>query len=151
MVFNLENFEGLLNIDNFCKVLVKKEAEECLEKGNTPGPSTNSVTPTTVEEPLVDVFDEADHFRILVSCRCREQQVSFHPERDGVVVCVEECNKTRSGTEMCREVCRKIGLPNQESQLENMLFVIAKCNNNNTLEAMIPKVKQEPGNHQENS
>ena len=160
----MEKFEALQTIDNFCKVLVKKTREGNSEKGNKEEnePSGEAVFEKTqwyrplrdassamdnivlseVEEPLVDVFDEEDHIRILVQCRCREQQVTFHPCTDGITVCREECRKEKGGPETCSDVCRKLSIPTGELQLENMEFVIAKCNNNNTLEAIIPKVKR---------
>jgi hypothetical protein len=157
----MENFEALQNIDCFCRVLVKKTLSDTSEMGNRrelktakavferaylngcseTDPSMGIVQPE-LEEPLIDVFDEGDHIRILVQCRCREQQVTFHPSKDGIIVCKEECHKNKSGAETCRDVCRKLSIRTDELQLENMLFVIAKCNNNNTLEATIPKLKK---------
>jgi hypothetical protein len=156
----MENFEALRNIDDFCKVLVKKPNPDRPETGirrelqqdeavferylnrRSEANSSLGVMQPELEEPLVDVFDEEDHIRILVQCRCREQQVTFHPDKDGIIICKEECHKHKDGPEMCRDVCRKLSLRTDELQLENMLFVIAKCNNNNTLEASIPKVKK---------
>jgi hypothetical protein len=159
----MENFEALQSIDNFCKVIVKKTTVDKSEKGNKKEnePSEKPVFEKTrwykpleansamgssmqpeIEDPLVDVFDEEDHIRILVQCRCREQQVTFHPSIDGITICREECHKEKGGPETCSDVCRKLSIPTGELQLENMLFVIAKCNNNNTLEAMIPKVRK---------
>jgi len=155
----MENFEALRNIDDFCKVLVKKPNIDRSETGirdlepdkavferylnrRLEANSSLGVMQPELEEPLVDVFDEEDHIRILVQCRCREQQVTFHPDKDGIIICKEECHKHKDGPEMCRDVCRKLSLRTDELQLENMLFVIAKCNNNNTLEATIPKVKK---------
>ena len=154
----MESFEGLQNIDNFCKVIVKKSFAEHFETRNGSGiaaPKENNhmynlseaATPIytapqpEIEEPLVDVFDEEEQVRILVQCRCREQQVTFHPSPDGITVCREECHKEKDG-EVCNDVCRKLTLKTDELQLGDMLFVIAKCNNNNTLEAMIPKLKK---------
>ena len=48
-----------------------------------------------IEDPFINVFDEADNLRILVQCRCREQQVTFHPAKDGVIVCREECYRKK--------------------------------------------------------
>ena len=160
----MEKFEALRSIDNFCKVLVKKttgdESEKGKKKQNEPSgeavfektqwyrplrdasSAMDNIVLSEVEEPLVDVFDEEDHIRILVQCRCREQQVTFHPSIDGITICREECHKEKGGPETCSDVCRKLSIRTDELQLENMLFVIAKCNNNNTLEAMIPKVKK---------
>ena len=134
----MESFEGLQSIDNFCKVVVRRSAAESLQTGAS---SLADSRDSSVEEPLVDVFDEEDHVRILVQCRCREQQVTFHPCPDGITVCREECQKQRDGPEVCNDVCRKLSLRTDGLQLDDMLFVIAKCNNNNTLEAMIPKKK----------
>ena len=158
----MEKFEALQTIDNFCKVLVKKTAENNAEKDNTKEHGSlgktafektrwyrplreasfamGNTAQSETEEPLVDVFDEEDHIRILVQCRCREQQVTFHPCTDGITVCREDCRKEKGGPETCSDVCRKLSIPTGELQLGNMEFVIAKCNNNNTLEAMIPKV-----------
>jgi len=159
----MENFEALQNIDNFCKVIVRKRTTDEPEIGNKreiePSekailkrsffdvqPENNSsvgyILRPEFEEPLIDVIDEEDHIRILVQCRCREQQVTFHPSKDGITICREECHREDSGPERCTDVCRKLSLRTDELQLENMLFVIAKCNNNNTLEAMIPKIRQ---------
>lgn len=148
----MENFEGLRNIDNFCTVTLKKgggriENERnsgvaCQESGKTPRDFMVSET----EEPLVDVFDEGDYLRILVQCRCREQEVTFHPSSDGITICKEECQKEKGSPEKCYNVCIKLNLPTEALQLENRLFIIAKCNNNNTLEAMIPKMRDEHNN-----
>jgi hypothetical protein len=159
----MDNFEALQTIDNFCKVLVKKTTADKSEKDNRKedepsgeavfektqwyrplenSSSVGNIVQPENEEPLVDVFDEEDHIRILVQCRCREQQVTFHPSIDGITICREECHKEKGGSETYRDVCRKLSICTDELQLENMLFVIAKCNNNNTLEAMIPKIKK---------
>ena len=159
----MENFEALQSIDNFCKVLVKKPNKDAFRAGSGLGVAFSGETvgqknisnryfeknPTTgtglqpeLEDPFVDVFEEEDHIRILVQCRCQEQQVTFHPAKDGIVICREECHRENSGPETCRDICRKLYLRTDGLQLENMLFIIAKCNNNNTLEAMIPKIKQ---------
>jgi len=157
----MSNFEALEDIDDFCKVLVKKTNADKSETGNgrelepdkavfereylnrcSEANSSMGVMQPELEEPLIDVFDEEDHIRILVQCRCREQEVTFHPDKDGIIICKEECHKNKGGPETCRDVCRKLSIRTDELQLENMLFVIAKCNNNNTLEATIPKVKK---------
>ena len=146
----MNNFEALENIDSFCKVLVKKmnadTAETINKREHKPEktvfyPSVD-ITQPELEEPLVDIFDEGDHIRVLVQCRCQEQQVTFHPSKEGITICREECHKNKNGSETCRDVCRKLRIRTDELQLENMLFVIAKCNNNNTLEATIPKIKK---------
>jgi hypothetical protein len=158
----MENFEALQDIDNFCKVLVKKTNSEKPDNGgkSQTAPSegkefldrrrlhwhwgSNSTLGSNLQpehdEPFIDVFDEIDHIKILVQCRCQEQQVTFHPSKDGLVVCREECYREKDGQEMCTDLCRKLRLPTDGLQLDNMEFIVAKCNNNNTLEAMIPKL-----------
>jgi len=155
----METFEELGNLDNFCKVLVKTPDRSGTGRGFAHSdervladnflfrPIDNSSLASDnlrseIEEPLVDIIEEEDHVRILVQCRCREQQVTFHPSSDGITVCREECHRERDGTERCNDVCRKLSLRTDELQLGDMLFVVAKCNNNNTLEAMIPKIKK---------
>jgi len=156
----MSNFEALEDINDFCKVLVKKTIADSSKTRNgrelEPDKAvfereylnrhsktdSGGVMQPEFEDLLMDVFDEGDHIRILVQCRCREQQVTFHPDKDGITICKEECHKNKGGSETCRDVCRKLSIRTDELQLENMLFVIAKCNNNNTLEATIPKVKK---------
>lgn len=154
------NFEEVLrNIDGFCKVLVKKipkntaelektivkpienpllksNATESLERDSSKRPFTPL---PQIEEPLIDVFEEEDFLRILVQCRCREQQVTFYVHADGIRICKEECHLDSGGTIVCVDNCQKINLRTEHLQLENRLFVVAKCNNNEVLEAMIPK------------
>jgi len=152
----MECFEALKGIDDFCRVLVKKPPVEIFELGGTDKslldkaileekidiPTVNAYAVQDIEEPFIDVFDEEDNLRILVQCRCREQQITFHPAKDGVIVCREECHRKKGESETCSQICRKLPIPTDELQLENMLFIIAKCNNNNTLEALIPKAKK---------
>lgn len=152
----MESFDALQSIDNFCKVLVKKTPAGKSEKRSSEAaafPKTrweNVLEPNSamgddlqeaIEEPFVDVFDEEDYVRILVQCRCREQEVTFHPNADGITICREECIREKGGSEKCNDVCRQLSIPTEMLQLDNMLFIIAKCNNN-TLEAMIPKIKK---------
>jgi hypothetical protein len=146
----MESFEALESIDNFCKVVVKKTSVEKAEtdsgrretKPLSTLPTLRNVLQPDTEDLLIDVFDEKDYLRILVQCRCREQQVTFQPYPDGIKVCKEECHKEKSGIETCTDVCQKLRLRTEELQLENMEFVVARCNNNNTLEAIIPKIKK---------
>ncbi len=135
----MERFDGLQDIDNFCRVIVRKPSTGSIEIGAS---YENDTINSGIEEPLVDVFDEDDYIRILVQCKCREQQVTFHPCPDGITVCREECHKERGRPEVCNDVCRKLSLSMNGLQLKDMVSVIAKCNNNNTLEAMIPKLKR---------
>jgi hypothetical protein len=146
----MQNFAALQNINDFCRVLVKKTIANTSEtnnereylNGHSDSDLSMDIMQPELEEPLIDVFDEGDYIRILVQCRCREQQVTFHPSEDGITICREECHTNKSGTETCRDVCSKLSIRTDELQLENMVFVIAKCNNNNTLEATIPKLKK---------
>ena len=118
---------------NFCKVLVKTSAvNDIYEK---------------YEEPLIDVVSEEDNVKLLVQGRCMEQQISIHinKNKDGITICREECSKKKDAdVTACNDVCsRNISLNLKELQIENMLFVVSKCNNNNVLEINIPKIKQE--------
>jgi hypothetical protein len=152
----MEKFDALEDIDAFCRVTVKKPTEDITEKANRSQAETTRERDfernlvhakgqfarlQNVEDPLIDVFEEDDHVRILVQCRCREQEVTFHPCSDGVIVCKEECQMSADGAESCENTCRKVKLQTDQLQIQNMLFIVAKCNNNNTLEAMIPKTK----------
>lgn len=124
-----ENIVDCSNL-NFCKVLVKKS-------------TSNDAVCEGYEEPLIDVIDEGDNIRLLVQARCFDQQVSIHvsPEGDAITVCREECSKKKGAEAItCGEVCsRPLSLNLKELQIENMLFVVSKCNNNNVLEISIPK------------
>jgi len=121
------------NLDvNFCKVLVKK-------------PTSESTSFEQYEEPLIDVIDEEDNVRLLVQCRCQEEQVSIHvnKEQGGITVCKEQCHiKKESEIVVCGDVCsRSIPLNLKDLQLEDMQFIVSQCNNNNVLEITIPKIK----------
>jgi hypothetical protein len=150
----MANFEeALQNMDDFCKVIIKKMPENAAEPENKftvepikneleADPSNRQFIPLSqVEEPLIDVFEEEDYLRILVQCRCREQQVTFYVRADGVRICREECHVNASGAVVCADICQKINLRTDLLQLENRLFVVAKCSNNQVLEAIIPKKK----------
>jgi hypothetical protein len=160
----MDNFEeALRNIDSFCKVLVKKmqgnaagpENKTSVEPIENPPLTTSRVNETLeidslnshfiplpqIEEPLVDVFEEEDCIRILVQCRCREQQVTLYMCMDGIKICRKVCHIDADGTETCVDNCQKINLQTDHLQLENRLFVVARCNNNEVLEAMIPKIR----------
>ena len=118
---------------NFCKVLVEK--------------SSNTDKHEQYEEPLIDVIDEEDNIKLLVQGRCMDKQFSIHVNEDksGISICRETCyRKKGSQVVECNDFCSKnIPLNIEELQLGNMLFVVSKCNNNNVLEIMIPKTKQE--------
>lgn len=117
---------------NFCKVLVKKS-------------SANSKF-EQYEEPLIDVLDEGDNVKLLVQGRCFDHQFSIHlnKNRDGITVCKEKCIKKKNLEKIeCTDVCStNIPLNIKELQLENMLFVVSTCKNNNVLAISIPKIKQ---------
>jgi hypothetical protein len=119
--------------DNFCKVPVKK--------------SSDADKHEQIEDPLIDVIDEGDSIKLLVQGRCMDQQYSIHVNEDkvGISICREACYRNK-GTETveCNDFCSKnIPLNLKELQLEGMLFVVSQCNNNNVLEIVIPKIKQE--------
>jgi hypothetical protein len=118
---------------NFCKVLVKKSSYTDKQDQH--------------EEPLIDAIDEGDNIKLLVQGRCMDQQFSIHLNEDkgGISICRESCHiKNDSDTVECNDFCSKnIPLNLKELLLEGMLFVVSKCNNNNVLEIMIPKKKQE--------
>jgi hypothetical protein len=143
----MESFEALERIDSFCKVVIKKTSAEKAETDSRREtkplltlPALRDAMQSDAEDLLIDVFDEKDCVRILVQCRCREQQVTFQPYPGGIRVCKEECHKEKNGLGTFKDVCQKLSLRTEELQLEDMEFVVAKCNNNNTLEAIIPKI-----------
>ena len=118
---------------NFCKVMVKKTDSESSIFGEN-------------EEPLIDIIDEEENVKLLVQSRCLEENLSIHVNKDktGITVCKETCHVSK-GSEFlnCADVCsRKIALNLKDLQLEGMLFVVSKCNNNNVLEISIPKIKK---------
>jgi hypothetical protein len=141
----MDNFEeALQNIHGFCKVVVKKMPKNTAELENKiiVEPIENSLpNKSMADEPLIDVFEEEDYLRILVQCRCREQQVTFYVHADGIRICREECHVDAGGTVVCVDNCQKVNLRIDHLQLENRLFVVAQCNNNEVLEAMIPRKK----------
>ena len=118
---------------NFCKVLVRKSSDADKQE--------------RYEEPLIDVIDEENSVKLLVQGRCMDQQFSIHVNEDksGITICRETCYiKKGAETAECADYCSKnIPLNLDELQLEDMLFVVSKCNKNNVLEIVIPKRKQE--------
>jgi len=118
---------------NFCKVVVKK--------------SSDTDKSDHYEEPLIDVIDEGDNIKLLVQGRCMDQQFSIHVNEDkgGISICRETCYRQKGlETVECNDFCsRNIPLNLKGLQLEDMLFVISKCNNNNVLEITIPKTRAE--------
>jgi hypothetical protein len=139
--------EALRNIDVFCRVLVKKMVESLkdvesdvfvepmekllkrkyvIEEQVEQSPTVKHFIPLPqVEEPLIDVFEDDKYVKVLMQCRCRDQKVTVQRESDGLQICVES-------------VCRKLNLPVEHLQIENMIM---KCNNNEALEVEIPKIK----------
>jgi hypothetical protein len=116
----------------FCKVLVKK--------------SSDADKHEQYEETLMDVIDEGDNIKLLVQGRCMDQQFSIHinEDRGEISICRETCYR-KKGLEIieCNNFCSKnIPLNLKELQLEDMVFVVSKCNNNNVLEITIPKTKK---------
>ena len=118
---------------NFCKVLVRKSSDADKQE--------------RYEEPLIDVIDEENSVKLLVQGRCMDQQFSIHVNEDkgGISICRKTCYiKKGAETAECADYCSKnIPLNLDELQLEDMLFVVSKCNKNNVLEIVIPKRKQE--------
>ncbi|MDH5483228.1 MAG: hypothetical protein OEY22_10205 [Candidatus Bathyarchaeota archaeon] len=153
----MDDFEtALQNIDVFCKVLVSKmivneensniivEPMENLLQGkyvireqfDSSPLSKNFIPLPQVEEPLIDVFEEDEYVRVLVQCRCKEQEVTIHTDMDGLEICRKECNTDTDGLQVCRDECKKLNLPIRILRTENM---ISKCNNNEIFEVTIPK------------
>jgi hypothetical protein len=152
--------EVLQNINSFCKVKIEKipknndDAEytqnppQTNQNKNEPlaidSPNRSLIPSSQIEEPLIDIFEEEDQVRILVQCRCREQELTFYDCADGIRICGQECHVNADGAEICTEKCQKIILRTEQLQLEKRLFIIATCKNNSVLEATIPKIKITP-------
>jgi hypothetical protein len=136
---------ALENIDVFLKALVQKMTEDEPENTVTmepmekllhlrniiadetlePNPLEKTLIPLPqLDEPLIDVFEDENHIKVLMQCRCREQNVAVYREADGLKLCTKEC--------------QKVNLPLTHLQVEHM---ISKCNNNEVFEIDIPKVK----------
>jgi hypothetical protein len=153
---NLE--EALRNIDVFCKVLVDKitadanrvvpdvfvePIEKLLYKKNfvNERPETNLTVKHFVplphlEDPLIDVVEENNRFKILVQERCRDKPLTIHIVTDGIEICRKECHTDSGGEEVCVDKCQKLGLPLDRLQIENLT---ARCSNNTVFEVDIPK------------
>jgi len=150
--------EALQNIDIFCKVLVNKMLENPIESENNiivepmeklllrkyvieerseSSPLATSLIPLPlVEEPLIDVFEDDNYVKILIQCRCKDQEVTVHTGADGIEVCKKECYTNAEGAEVCSDKCQKIDVPTMHLQVEDMT---AKCSNNSVFEIGIPK------------
>lgn len=138
---------ALENIDVFLKTLVQKMTEDEPENTDSvepmekllrvrdiivdetlePNPLEKTLIPLPqLDEPLIDVFEDENHIKVLMQCRCREQNVTIFREADGLKLCTKECQKVR--------------IPLTRLQVEHM---ISKCNNNEVFEVDIPKVKDQ--------
>lgn len=142
----MEDFqEALRNIDVFCRILVKKiaEDEDCsqniavepienllrrkyvIEEKLEPEPLAKHLIPIPeADEPLIDIFEDENYLKIFLQCHCQGKDVKIHMGSDNLEIRVEEC--------------RKLNLPVGHINIENM---VVKCNNNAILEIAIPKVK----------
>lgn len=148
--------EALRNIDVFCKVLVKKivEGEEkshivvepmerllykkyVISEQVESSPVKHFIPLPQLEEPLIDVFENENYVRILMQCRCRDQNVTVHTGVDGLEICKKKCHKDSEGMEVCVDECQKLNLPVERLKIED---IVIKCNNNEALEVCIPKV-----------
>lgn len=142
MLENLE--ETLRNIEVFCRTLVKKIAEDencsqktvvepienllrrkyIIEQHSESNPLAKHLIPLPhVEKPLIDMFEDDKYVKILIKCRCKNQEVAIHTDTNGLKICTEKC--------------RKLNFPTKDLQIENM---IVKCNNE-ALEINIPKIE----------
>lgn len=141
--------EAIRNIDVFCKVLAKKLVESLKEEDSDnenpiepmenllrrkyvieekfeKNPAVKHFIPLPhIEEPLIDVFEDENYVKVLMQCRCEEQQVALHKHDDDLQICLENN-------------CWKLNLPVEELQIKN---IVMKCNNNKALEVEIPKLR----------
>lgn len=138
---------ALENIDVFLKTLVQKMTENEPENTKTMEPmekllrfrdviadealEPDSIDKTLIplpqlDEPLIDVFEDENQIKVLMQCRCNEQNVAVYREADGLKLCTKECQKIR--------------IPLTRLQVEHM---ISKCNNNEVFEIDIPKVRDQ--------
>jgi hypothetical protein len=158
----MDNFEeALKNIDVFCRTLVKKMTEteneqndsiaiepieklllkkNIIEEKTESNPLTKTLIPMAqAEVPLVDIFEDDDHVKVLMQCRCKDQKVTVHPENDGIEICKRECHTDDEGVEVCTDKCQKVDLATKQLQVANMVM---KCSNNAVYEIDIPKNKE---------
>ncbi len=135
--------ESLRNIDIFCRVLVRKMAQdehqssdsiivEPIEKlltkkyiveGNIEEDSLarHLIPVPQLDQPLIDILENDKNITVLMNCRCENQRISIRRLADGLEICGEEC--------------QEIHLPVNNLRVEN---ASVKCNNN-VLEIGIPK------------
>jgi len=140
---NLE--EALRNIDVFCQTLVKKIAEDencpqnitvdpienllrrkhVIKEHSVSNPLANHLIPLPhAEKPLIDVFEDDKHVKILMQCRCKDQGVTINTDVETLEICTEECEK--------------LNLPIKHLQIEN---ITVRCHNNEVFEINIPKTE----------
>jgi len=149
--------EALQNIDAFCRILVKKlvdnedsnivvePIEELLYRKNIidtqaePNPSPKHLIPLPqAEEPLIDIFEDNNHVKVLMQCHCKDQPVTVHASADIVEICKKECHTNAEGLEICVDKCQKLDVPIKHLEVENMT---AKCSKNTVFEVSIPKIR----------
>jgi hypothetical protein len=152
--------EALRNIDVFCRVLVKKMVENdsyvennaavdpiesllrrkyIIEGQFESQPLSKYMIPLPhLEEPLIDIFEDDNYVRVLVECRCKEQEVTVKRDIDGLLICKKECFTNSEGQEICVDKCQKINVPIEHLQMED---IVTKCINNAAFEINIPKTK----------
>lgn len=150
--------EALTNIDIFCKTLVKKMLQDdneqtgnitiepmekllitknIIEENTELSPLRKSFIPLPqAENPLVDVFEDDNHVKVLMQCPCKDQKVTVHTDSDSIEICKRECHTNSEGEEICTDKCQKLDLLTERLQVENM---IQKCSNNTVFEVDIPK------------
>ncbi len=150
--------EALHNIDVFCKVLVNKitseenqvnssmyiePMEKLLYKKNILGEKLENggsirrfIPLPHLEDPLVDIVEEGDRFKVLMQEHCTDTKVTVNTDTSGIEICRKECHTDSEGEEVCVDKCQKLGLPLDRLQIENLT---AKCSNNTVFEVDIPK------------
>jgi hypothetical protein len=149
--------EALRNIDIFCRALVGKIAEEGNEGNNmsmdpieslfrrkyikeeteSSSASKHLIPLPQLEEPLIDVIEDDYHFKVLMQCRCRDEEAIVRSDTENIQICKKVCQTNSDGMETCRTECRDLDLPVDQLQIEN---IVAKCTNNQAFEVDIPKV-----------
>ncbi len=116
------------------KLLLRKYV---IDEHSEPSPLARSLVPLPLaEEPLIDVFEDDNYVKILMQCRCKDQEVTVHTGTDEIKICKKECYTNEEGAEICSDKCQKIDVPIKYLQIEDMT---AKCSNNAVLEIDIPK------------
>lgn len=136
--------EALRNIDAFCRILVKKIVQDeerskyvtvepienllrrkyILDEHSEPKSLAKHMIPLPhLEKPLIDMFENNKHVKILMQCRCKDPNFAINTQADGLEICTEECTK--------------IDLPIEPLQIQNMTV---RCSNK-VLEIAIPKTE----------